>query len=319
MAPLNQVLVGGKTPIPHLIYGTAWKYERTEELVFTALESGFRAIDSALAFPNYQEPMVGKALRNWEEEMSHEKQNPEVSEEKDRRSGNAGRQKVFIQSKLTPPAGFEDGMMPYDLTDPPATQARKSLEASLTELSDHKSPLDAWLLHAPLSTIEETMEYWHSMESHVPTGTMYLGICNVSLTTLQNIYERATIKPAIVQNDFRPAHGFDINLLHFCKDHGITYQAYAVLKGNSTLLKSPIVCWLAHEKGITEPQALYSLVLSYWNGTVCILDGTKSTETMKQDLDIVDKLGNLDQYILEGFKEALIVDEGVVWPTDKST
>ncbi|BEI80295.1 hypothetical protein CcaverHIS002_0108240 [Cutaneotrichosporon cavernicola] len=34
-------------PMPKIIYGTAWKKDQTAELVYTALKSGFRGIDTA--------------------------------------------------------------------------------------------------------------------------------------------------------------------------------------------------------------------------------------------------------------------------------
>lgn len=34
-------------PMPKIVYGTAWKKERTSDLVYTALKAGFRGIDTA--------------------------------------------------------------------------------------------------------------------------------------------------------------------------------------------------------------------------------------------------------------------------------
>lgn len=54
------ILSSGRPPF---IYGTAWKKERTTELVKQALSSGFRAIDTAAQPKHYQEPLVGDAIR----------------------------------------------------------------------------------------------------------------------------------------------------------------------------------------------------------------------------------------------------------------
>ncbi len=35
------------TRVPRLLYGTAWKEDRTEGLVIDALDAGFRGIDTA--------------------------------------------------------------------------------------------------------------------------------------------------------------------------------------------------------------------------------------------------------------------------------
>jgi diketogulonate reductase-like aldo/keto reductase len=51
------------THMPKLVYGTAWKKERTADLVYRALKSGFRGIDTAAQPKHYQEEGVGAGLR----------------------------------------------------------------------------------------------------------------------------------------------------------------------------------------------------------------------------------------------------------------
>lgn len=55
--PAFQVLAEEK---PFLMYGTAWKKERTATLVQQAIESGFRFIDTACQPKHYNEPLVGE-------------------------------------------------------------------------------------------------------------------------------------------------------------------------------------------------------------------------------------------------------------------
>jgi len=49
--------------IPVFLYGTAWKKDRTAELVYTAVQNGFRAIDTAAQPRHYQEDLVGDGIR----------------------------------------------------------------------------------------------------------------------------------------------------------------------------------------------------------------------------------------------------------------
>ncbi|KAI5457327.1 NADP-dependent oxidoreductase domain-containing protein [Mariannaea sp. PMI_226] len=306
MTPLKPILIVGQTPIPHFIYGTGWKAENTTDSVSAALQAGFRAIDTAPQPQNYDETLVGKAITNW---LATSPMAPESE------------RRIFLQSKFTNPSGYGDWVKPFEDQDPPSIQVQKSLDQSLTRLGRGgmgQLPLDALLLHSPLATIEETMVYWRAMESHVPHRVTYLGICNVSLPTFTQLYASATIKPVIVQNDFRPAHGFDVELLQFCQKRSVVYQAYAVLKGNMALLKSPLVGWLAQEKGITEPEALYCLVLSCWDGQLCILNGTRSEDAMKKDLELLKKVGRLDKYIIDGFWEMMAATEDIDWSSGKS-
>ena len=48
--------------IPKFLYGTAWKENATADLVVKAINSGFRAIDTANQKKHYREDFVGDAL-----------------------------------------------------------------------------------------------------------------------------------------------------------------------------------------------------------------------------------------------------------------
>lgn len=49
--------------IPVFLYGTAWKKDRTADLVHQAINSGFRAVDTAAQPKHYQEDAVGEGIR----------------------------------------------------------------------------------------------------------------------------------------------------------------------------------------------------------------------------------------------------------------
>ena len=46
-----------------MLYGTAWKEEKTTSLVKQAITLGFRGIDTACQPRHYQEHLVGNALK----------------------------------------------------------------------------------------------------------------------------------------------------------------------------------------------------------------------------------------------------------------
>ena len=50
--------------IPRFVYGTAFKGDRSTELVELALRQGFSGIDTASHSRNYQEKLVGDGIRN---------------------------------------------------------------------------------------------------------------------------------------------------------------------------------------------------------------------------------------------------------------
>lgn len=56
------------TKMPSILYGTAWKKERTADLVEQAIQMGFKAIDTACQPKHYDEKLVGVALQRLKEQ-----------------------------------------------------------------------------------------------------------------------------------------------------------------------------------------------------------------------------------------------------------
>jgi diketogulonate reductase-like aldo/keto reductase len=48
--------------IPEILYGTAFKYDKSASLVEAALKAGFRAIDTAGSKSAYREALVGEGI-----------------------------------------------------------------------------------------------------------------------------------------------------------------------------------------------------------------------------------------------------------------
>lgn len=60
---LTPVQNGPPVTIPTFIYGTAWKKDRTADLVHQAINAGFRAVDTAAQPKHYREDLVGEGMR----------------------------------------------------------------------------------------------------------------------------------------------------------------------------------------------------------------------------------------------------------------
>ena len=114
-------------PIPSLLYGTAWKKERTEELVELAIRSGFRGVDTACQPKHYYEPGVGAALQKLIQE------------------GFISRDKMFLQTKFTSLNGQDPSNIPYDKNAPLNEQVQQSFLKSLENLKTDY--LDSLVLH----------------------------------------------------------------------------------------------------------------------------------------------------------------------------
>lgn len=269
---LNAPHLTSKQLIPALVYGTAWKKDATASLVYQAFSNGFTGVDTACQPKHYREDLVGDGLR------------------RALANGVVKRSDVYVQTKYTSLSGQDPDNIPYDPKAPITEQVKASIAVSLKHLrseedeassNEGKSYLDALVLHSPLKTIEETMEAWHTLEQYVPNQIRSLGVSNCNIHTLMEIYERANIKPAIVQNRFYPNTKFDISIRKFCREKSIIYQSFWILTANPKLVFSAEVGLLANQAGISEQAALYAMVLGL--GNTVILNGTKKVQTMKDD------------------------------------
>lgn len=276
---------------PLFLYGTAWKADATTSLVANALSSGFTGVDTACQPKHYQEDLVGQGIAD------HLQKNPDLE-----------RKSLYIQTKYTPPSGQDLGNIPYDPSAPLSMQVKQSVETSLKNL--RVDYIDSVLLHSPMQTLEDTIKAWKSLEPFVPGKIRHLGISNCPFPMLSALYNSPAInvRPSIVQNRFHEATGYDMQVLKFCKEHGLVYQSFWTLTANPNLLKSKLVGGFAEERGWTREQALYALVLSLgggWEngGGVAVMNGTTNEERMKGDLKVLDKMGGIsDETVTEFIK-----------------
>lgn len=253
--------------MPAIVYGTAWKEERTEPLVLQALRAGFRGIDTANQRKHYHEAGVGAALRRAFAE------------------GSVRRQDLFTQTKFTYRGG-QDHRLPYDPAAPLATQVRQSFASSLDHLG--VDALDSYVLHGP-STFpglgDADVETWRAMEAlHDEGSVRVLGVSNVTARQLEELHRLARVKPAVVQNrTFTRPHA-DAAVRAFCAEHGIAYQGFSLLTAIPHVLARPTIAALAAAHERTPAQIVLAYCLA--RGIVA-LTGTTSEEHMAHDLAVV--------------------------------
>ncbi|KAH6629032.1 NADP-dependent oxidoreductase domain-containing protein [Boeremia exigua] len=182
--------------------------------------------------------------------------------------------------------------MPYDPNAPLEIQLRTSVASSLknlrsTEDSEEGTYVDCLLLHSPLPTLDQTLQAWKLLETYVPHQIKTLGISNVTLPVLREIYDASTIKPSVVQNRFYLQTQYDGMLRAFCREHKIIYQSFWTLTGHPQLSRSKPVLELAQSAKISVPTALYALVMDLG---VEVLNGTTSVEHMQDDFTGISKV-----------------------------
>lgn len=264
MSTLPTVTSREQVKIPAIIYGTAWKKARTAELVTSAVQAGFRGIDTACQPKHYHEAGVGQALT-------------EITQH------GISRDSLYLQTKFTPVSGQDPNNIPYDPTLPVNQQVIHSFAVSLRNLGTDY--LDGLLLHSPIQPFSELLQAWTSMEKlYRDDGVKQLGISNCyDLTLLKKLFDAVTIKPAIVQNRFYPDTNYDTELRAWCKEQGIIYQSFWTLTANRHALGALALGRIA-EKYHCEPTQVLLRYVS--QSGIVPLTGTTSRQHMLDDLNM---------------------------------
>lgn len=274
---MTEVLPGGHVPLeylsssagvsmPRILYGTAWKQERTAAWVEQALAMGFRGIDTACQPKHYHEAGVGAGLTACY-------------------ARGLRRDQLYLQTKFTPHSGQDPQRMPYDPKAPLAAQVAQSFQVSLQNLQTHY--LDGLILHSPLAERQQLLTVWRAMESLVETGSVrQLGISNCyDLSVLQFLHTEVAIKPAVIQNRFYADTGYDVELRQFCRQHAIVYQSFWTLTANPKILAAPGVQALAAKYGRSPAQIFFRYLTQLG---IVPLTGTTSEQHMREDLAIFE-------------------------------
>lgn len=250
--------------IPDLLYGTAWKEDRTAALTELALRSGFRGIDTANQRRHYFEAGVGQGIAAV------------------RDAGLVTRTDLFVQTKFTYQPG-QDHRLPYDPDASVAEQVAQSLASSLEHLGTDY--VDSFVLHGPASGdgwTEPDVEAWNAMVRARDEGrTRLLGVSNVSLRHLQQMAAAHGETPAFVQNRCFARLGWDRHIRAFCRERRITYQGFSLLTANPEVLRHPFVASLAARADATPAQMVFRFAREVG---MLPLTGTSGAAHMKQDL-----------------------------------
>ncbi|KAL6050370.1 Aldo-keto reductase family 4 member C8 [Balamuthia mandrillaris] len=271
--------------MPRMLYGTAWKKERTTELVVQAVLAGFRGIDTAGQPKHYREDLVGAALATLSSQHGIK------------------REALFLQTKFTSVDGQDPTNIPYDPESPIPEQVRQSFARSLANL--HTEYVDSLVLHSPMRTHAKTMQVWRVFEElHEEGCAKQLGISNCyDLNQLGRLWKEAKVKPAVVQNRFYADTDYDKDIRAFCKQHGVYYQSFWTLTANPHLLKTPVVRSIAKKVNGTPEQVFFRFVMDM---DIIPLTGTTNERHMRQDLAVLtwpnlssDDLHHLKELISE--------------------
>ena len=253
---------------PPIMYGTAWKEDRTRALTLEAIATGFRAFDTANQRKHYIEEEVGAAVRT------------AIA------SGTVRQEDLFLQTKFTYQHG-QDHRLPYDPDCDLTPQVRQSIGSSLEHLGVTR--IDSYILHGPSRSSglgQADWETWRAMEDAVNEGLVgLLGISNVSIDQLDALLGRARIRPVFVQNRCVARARWDAEVRALCHTHNVIYQGFSLLSGNRQVLLKPPATEIARHHNKTVPQVVFRFAVQIG---MLPLTGTTDGAHMRQDLDIFD-------------------------------
>jgi diketogulonate reductase-like aldo/keto reductase len=257
-----------ESPNPRLLYGTAWKEERTEALTTLALENGFRGVDTANQRKHYFEAAVGAAVQR------------AIG------AGLATRAELFLQTKFT----FQDGQdhrLPYDARASIAKQVEQSFASSLEHFATDY--FDSYVLHGPSSRGKlnrNDIEAWRAIEALAQSGrARRVGVSNFSATQLRELVALATVRPSYVQNRCYARTGWDGEVREVCRQHGIVYQGFSLLTANREQLGGAAMKQLAARTGRSPAELVFRFAVAVG---MLPLTGTSSAEHMRLDLGALD-------------------------------
>ncbi len=188
----------------------------TEKSVATALEAGYRHIDTARIYRNEEE--VGAAIA---------------------KSG-VQRDELFITTKV-----WNDDQG-YDAT-------LKAFDASLARLGlDH---VDLYLIHWPAPKADRYVDTWRALEKIAGDGrSRAIGVSNFQIPHLRRLIDETGTVPAINQVELHP-YLTQAPLRAFHAEHGIATQAWSPL-ARGALLENPAVGKIAAKHGRTPAQVI---------------------------------------------------------------
>ena len=217
MGSIPTVTLNNGIAMPQLGFGVFQiPDEETTAAVSTALESGYRSIDTAAVYGN--ETGVGRALA----------------------SSGIARDELFVTTKLW---NADQG---YDTT-------LTAFDASLDKLG--LDFVDLYLIHWPTPARDLYRDTWRALEKLLADGrTRAIGVSNFQPAHLQRLLESTSVVPVVNQVELHP--GLQQKPLRaFHARHGIATEAWSPL-AQGALLADDAITSIAAGHGRTPAQVV---------------------------------------------------------------
>ncbi|MFF7209475.1 aldo/keto reductase [Streptomyces sp. NPDC008238] len=215
--PTPDITLNNGVAMPQLGFGVFQVPDAdTAAAVTSALESGYRSIDTAAVYGN--ETGVGQALA----------------------ASGIARDELFVTTKLwNADQGYDSTLAAFD--------------ASLAKLGlDH---VDLYLIHWPAPARDTYLDTWRAFEKlHAEGRARAIGVSNFQPEHLQRLIDDSDVVPAVNQVELHPRLQ-QAELRAFHARHGIATEAWSPL-AQGALLKDPVVTGIAGRLGRTPAQVI---------------------------------------------------------------
>jgi diketogulonate reductase-like aldo/keto reductase len=188
-----------------------------ERAVRTALEAGYRLIDTAAIYGN--EVGVGKAIK----------------------ASRVPREELFITTKLwNAHHAYADALRAFD--------------ESLAKLDC--GYIDLYLIHWPLPMEGKFTQVWKALEElYASERVRAIGVSNFKPHHLEELLNGAEIVPTVNQNELHPLFQQKATRA-YCVEHGIAVESYSPLMQAGEALEPPVIANLAQKYGKTPAQVI---------------------------------------------------------------
>ena len=158
------------------------------------------------------------------------------------------------------------------------------------------------------------LDTWKALEGLVDEGRCKaIGLSDVSLGQVQDIFEAARIKPAVVHVESHP-YLPQWDLLNYCRENGIVLQAFAALGHGSEpkLLEDPVVVAIAKRVKKTPAQVLLAWAIQ--RGTALLTTSTTPSR-IQENFEVSTLPEDAMREISDGIKSRVrfnaVVETGV--------